>query len=576
MNMKTLVLTFLTIILTGIAGIQAQLPQELADNIRQRVENGTNPAIVIGVLDEEGRHYYSYGITSVEDGLPVDEHSIFEIGSISKTFTGILLADMVVQGKMDLNDEIQEYLPADVASPEYEGEPVRLVHLANHTSSLPRMPNNFTPSDPENPYKDYTEAQLFDFLNNLELQREIGSTYEYSNCGMGLLGFLIGKIQGKTFEEVMMATIADPLDMKHTRVRMSQDMKKRLAMGHRNGQVVSNWDLSPAMAAAGGIRADAVDMLTYIGANMGKIETDLYPAMQLSHKNTRGEEAAPRVGLAWHRLKAKKQDIIWHNGGTGGYKAFAGFLEDGSKGVVVLTNSTRSVDDIGVHILNLDFPLQKEKIAIGATLKKVIDEEGIDAGTALYRKLKKEEAENYNFKEDELNILGYRYMQKDEVDKAVAVFRLNVEAYPNSPNVYDSLGEGLLAQGKKEEAVENYKKSLQLNPGNLNAIQVLEGMGIDTENLTEEVEVSEETLENYVGDYELAPNFILTVRREGTQLSIQATGQPSFPVYPRSEKVFYPKAFQAEITFNLREDGKAKSLTLLQAGQEMEGKRIEK
>ena len=346
---------------TGLfVGSQAQefLSQEVKDNIKMRVDNGTHPAIVVGVINGNGMHYYSYGVKSLTTAEPVDEHSVFEIGSITKTFTGIILADMILKGKVSLDDPLQKYLPEGITAPTRNGASIKLVHLSNHTSSLPRLPGNFSPANPANPYVDYSEKQLYDFLESYQLPRDIGSQYEYSNYAVGLLGQLLARKQGMNYEELMVNVIAKPLGLPNTRITLTPEMKKNLAMGHSKGVQVENWDIT-TLAGAGAIRSSAADLLNYLRANMGKVRTDLYPAMQFSHKNSRGEDANPMVGLGWHIKVADGLEVVLHNGGTGGYRTFAGFIKGGDKGVVVLANSSASADDIGMHLLNPKVPLKE-------------------------------------------------------------------------------------------------------------------------------------------------------------------------------------------------------------------------
>ncbi|MCE7995238.1 MAG: beta-lactamase family protein [Roseivirga sp.] len=329
----------------------AVISEKVKKSIRKRVESGTNPGIVLGVIDEQGVRYFSYGLKSLNTRDSVNEQSVFEIGSISKTFTGILLADLVLKGELSLNDPVQNLLPDGINAPTRNGEFIQLVHMSNHTSGLPRMPDNFRPSNPGNPYIDYTEKQLYDFINGHELRRDIGATYEYSNYAQGLLGHLLAKKQNSNYETLMQQIITKLLEMNQTAVILTPQMQKELAYGHSRGRQVENWDI-PTLAGAGAIRSTAADMLKYLEANTGLKESSLYPAMQLSHKNSRVEGSTPIVGLGWHTMVFDDAEIVWHNGGTGGYRAFAGFIKGGKKGVVVLTNSDVSVDDIGIHLLH--------------------------------------------------------------------------------------------------------------------------------------------------------------------------------------------------------------------------------
>ena len=540
-------------------------------NIQLRIDNGMNVGIVVGLIDADGTQYYSFGTKSLATKEKVDEHSVFEIGSISKTFTGILLADQVVKGKIKLDDPVQAYLPEGVTVPTRNGEAIQLVHLSNHTSALPRMPSNFNSANPANPFADYSKKAMYEFLTSYTLTRDIGSQYEYSNYAVGLLGHILAQQQKMTYEELMVKAIATPLKMKDTRVTLTPKMEKNLAKGHSGRQEVENWDI-PTLGGAGAIRSTAVDMLKYLAANMGLQKSDLYPAMQLSHKNTRKEASQPVVGLGWHTANVSDTEVIWHNGGTGGYRTFTGFVKGGKKGVVVLANSTASVDDIGLHLLNPSSPLQVIKPSIAKKLKTVIDNKGIQKGIATYHQLKKEQADQFEFAETELNTLGYAYLGENKIDEAIALFKLNIEAYLKAFNVYDSMGEAYQKKGDQEKAIVNYQKSVELNPANDNGIQQLKALGVDIA----EVEIAHEVLETYVGQYELMPNFVITISKEDKQLKAQATGQAQFPIFAQAENVFYFKVVQAQLTFNTDADGQVESVTLLQGGQEIVGKKLAK
>ncbi len=570
---KILKSLLLLVLAFGYSHAQRSLSEDLKENLNIRVKNGENAGIVIGIIDAAGTSYYSFGVKSLDTNEPVDEHTVFEIGSISKAFTGILLADQVKKGQMNLDDPIQNYLPDNISAPTRNGSSIQLIHLANHTSGLPRLPTNFAPANPGNPYADYSEKQLFEFLTTYELTRDIGSQYEYSNYAVGLLGHLLALNSDQSYEELLVDVIAQPLGLKNTRIELTSKMKKNLAQGYFYNTKMENWDL-PTLAGAGAIRSTASDMIKFLSYNMGLKSHKLYEALQLSHQNSRGENSNPIVGLGWHQTVSSGIEIIWHNGGTGGYRSFAGFTKDGKRGVVVLTNSAIGIDDVALHLLNPKSPLREVKPSIGVAIREVIEKEGLSVGLNTYAKLKKEEASSYNFGEAELERLGQQYLESAETDKAISVFELNLQSYPESSNAFNSLGEAYLKKGEKEKAIENYTKSFELNPGNQNAIVRLKELGVDPDKLVKEIEIDTETLESYTGKYELVPGFIITITREESQLNAQATGQSMFPIFPKSENVFFFKVVEAQLTFNKGEDGTIESITLLQAGREMVGKKL--
>lgn len=571
--MKNYTIAFLLLFIGTAFTSQAQapvIPQEVKENIKSRVQNEITPAIVVGLVSPEGTTYFSFGVKSLETKTAVDEHSIFEIGSISKTFTGILLADMVVRGELDLDEPLQNLLPEGVSAPTRNGESIRLYHLANHTSGLPRLPNNMNPSNPANPYADYSKKQMYEFLNSYELTRDIGSEFEYSNYAVGLLGNVLAAKIGLTYEELMLEVIAKPLGMSNTSIVFTPRMKENLAYGHNIGLQVENWDL-PTLAGAGAIRSSASDMIKYLSANMGILKSNIYSPMRLTHEVTTAEEIEQKVGLGWIINKSDSAEYIWHNGATGGYNTFTGFKKDGSLGVIVLTNSESGVTDIGMHLLDSSKALRIIKPSIGTKVKHILDNKGIRKARKVYWTIKENDKEAYNFGEEQLNALGYHYLGNNDVKKAIAVLKLNTEAFPESSNAYDSYAEALVKNKDKKKAIKNYKKSVELNPGNTNAIEMLKELGIETTDMVKEVTVNDATLKSYVGDYELAPGFILTISKEGNQLLAQATGQGAASIFPKTENEFYYKIVNAQIVFNVNQEGKVESLTLFQGGQELVG-----
>ncbi|HOY20280.1 MAG TPA: serine hydrolase, partial [Haliscomenobacter sp.] len=490
-------------------------------------------------------------------------------GSISKTFTGILLAQAILDGQVKADDPAQKHLPTAVKLPTKDGKQITLGHLSDHTSALARMPSNFNPKDPANPYADYTVEQMYTFINGYTLPRDIGSQYEYSNLAQGLLGHILALKAGTSYEALMLSKIASPLGMKETKITFDDNMKQNLAMGYSHGAQVSNWDI-PTLAGAGAIRSSVHDMLIYLQANMGLKKSKLYPAMQLAHQARHDKPGGgTRVGLGWHISKGTEGDVIWHNGGTGGYRTFTGFVQETGKGVVVLTNSDKGADDLGFHLLNSAAKLMEVKKSALVEIRKTLDAQGADAAWKAYENVKKDLS--YTFEEDEFNNLGYTYLQGGNTKAALVLFKINVTEYPKSANAYDSYGEALMNDGQKEAAIENYKKSLELNPGNTNATDMLAKMGVGEASKVFVVE--ESVLESYVGVYELAPNFTITITRTGSQLFGQATGQGQFELFAKSATEFFLKVVEAKVTFSVK-DGKVESMTLFQGGQQIPGKRI--
>jgi D-alanyl-D-alanine-carboxypeptidase/D-alanyl-D-alanine-endopeptidase len=358
---------FVSIIMLMLAPLSQAVAQSQPDDayvraiLQERVEKSKRSVgIVVGLVSSKGSRIISYGKPAQESVAALDGDTVFELGSITKVFTSLLLADMVERGQLSLNDPVAKYLPKSVKVPTRNGREITLLDLATHTSGLPRLPANLKPKDPNNPYADYTVEQMYEFLNGYQLTRDIGEKYEYSNFGVGLLGHILSLKAGMDYETLVVNRICKPLGMESTRERLTPQMLARLATGHsQGGKAVMNWDI-PTLAGAGALRSTANDMLKFLAANMGLSKSSLLPAMQRAHVMQR-ETGVPdlKIGLGWHILSKYGTEIIWHNGGTGGYHTFIGFDKKKGLGVVVLSNSTNDIDDIGLHLLESKYALAK-------------------------------------------------------------------------------------------------------------------------------------------------------------------------------------------------------------------------
>jgi D-alanyl-D-alanine-carboxypeptidase/D-alanyl-D-alanine-endopeptidase len=326
------------------------IPNSIKDIVRACVDQGRNVGIVVGIVNACGNEIFSYGKTALSGGQDVDENTVFEIGSIGKLFTALLLAEMVQRGEVSFEDPIEAFLPSNVTVPTYNGESIKLIDLATHTSGLDIIPENLSPADENNPYADYTVEQLYEALASTSLDHATGTQYEYSNLGMGLLGHILSLHSGLSYEDLVIALIANELGMPDTRVHLTAGMQNRLATGYRDGEAFPLWDI-PTLAGAGALRSTVRDMLTFLAANLGLKDTPLYTAMQITHSPRFPVNASMQVALAWHVSEIGKIEIIEHHGATGGYWAFAGFVKETQTGVVILTNSFQDIDDIGHRLL---------------------------------------------------------------------------------------------------------------------------------------------------------------------------------------------------------------------------------
>jgi D-alanyl-D-alanine-carboxypeptidase/D-alanyl-D-alanine-endopeptidase len=435
----------------------AEIRKILADRVG--AEN-LGIGMVAGVIDGKGRRVVAYGSLAKNDKRPLNGDTIFEIGSMTKVFTSLVLMDMVQKGEVAVTDPISKYLPENVKVPERNNRKITLQDLSTQSSGLPRMPSNFTPKDASNPYADYTVEKLYQFLSGYQLTRDIGAQYEYSNLGVGLLGQVLSLRAGMDFEAMVTSRICKPLGMTSTRVTLSPEMKAQLAVGHSAGlEAVPNWDIG-ALSGAGALRSSANDMLTFLAANLGYTKTALAAAMA-AEVSIRRPAGAPdmEIAYAWHIQTKNGNSIIWHNGGTGGYRTYMGFDPKSHVGVVVLSNisSAAGPDDIGRHLLDASYPL--------------------------------------------------------------------IKAEPPTEH--------------------------------------------------KEVSVDTKVFDKYTGSYQMGPNAIMTISREGDQLFTQLTGQPKLPLFPEGERRFFLKVVDAQVTFDTDSQGNTTQAILHQGGRDMVAKRID-
>jgi CubicO group peptidase (beta-lactamase class C family) len=413
--------------------------------------------IVVGVIEPTGRRVVAYGHLAKGDPRTLDGDTIFEIGSVTKVFTSLVLADMVSRKEVALDDPAAKYLPENVKVPERSGKSITLLDLSTHSSGLPPLPSNLKPE------ADYSVNDLYPFLSGYTLPRDPGSEYEYSNLGAGFLGHLFAYRAGTDYESLIRTRITRPLNMPDTGITLSS-MEQRIATGHTAMLApVAKLDLS-TLAGAGALRSSANDMLTFLEAFLGYQESPLAPAMK-AMLEVRRPAGKIEIGLAWFIYSTDGREIAGHEGATGGFCSFAGYDPRARTGVVVLSNATRnSVGDIGVHLLNPKVPLVN----------------------------------------------------------------------PEPP---------------KQRT---------------------------------EIHIDPKLLDNYTGRYQVAPNLILEITRDGDRLFAksfaQVTGQamvlPKFELFAEGEKNFFARVADHQIAFETGPEGRATSLILHRAGRDVPAPRL--
>jgi len=325
---------------------------EIAAAIKSRVDAKKSAGMVVATLEPDGSSSMAAFGNPGPDAKPLDGDSVFEIGSITKVFTALLLADMAERGEVKLDDPVARHLRAGVKVPERNGRAITLIDLSTQSSGLPRLPDNMKPANPLNPYADYSVEQMFEFLGRYQLTRDVGAEFEYSNLGVGLLGQALAMRAGKSYEALVKERILDPLDMDHTGVTLTPWMQEHLAKGHSpGGMVVPNWDL-PAIAGAGALRSTMNDMLKFARANLDSSGGRIPKLLQQTHTVRRPVGKDMSIGMNWLIRSIDGRDVVWHNGGTGGYRTWIGFDKTRKIAAIVLTNSSGiGNDDLGFELV---------------------------------------------------------------------------------------------------------------------------------------------------------------------------------------------------------------------------------
>jgi serine-type D-Ala-D-Ala carboxypeptidase/endopeptidase len=330
--------------------------------LQQRVEvEKRDVGIVVGIVDEHGSRVVSCGKMDNGTDEEVNGDTLFDIASITKPFTGLLLQDMIERGEMKLDDPVSKYLSSSVRMPTRNGKEITLLHLVTHTSGLPHIADNLNPKRVDNPFADYTVEELNAFLSGYKLTRDPGTTFEYSSLGAGLLGHVIALKAGTNYESLVVDRICRPLGMDSTRITLTPELKSRFATGHNQlGEAVLSWDRETQLGGSA-LRSTANDMLKFLSANLGLTPSSLTPLMEKTHVVHLDQTLGLDFGLAWIIARwPQEREIIWHAGGAPGYVTFAGFDKARRRGVVILSSSG-DLDVVTMGFLLLGSEWQPDK-----------------------------------------------------------------------------------------------------------------------------------------------------------------------------------------------------------------------
>jgi CubicO group peptidase (beta-lactamase class C family) len=519
-----------------------------------------------------------YGYANFEWEIPNSADTKFRLGSVTKQFTAMLILQLVEESKLNLDDKVSEYLDY---YPKDKADKITIHHLLTHSSGIPSYTNN--PDFHRNHSRTrYTPEDFIKTFMDEKLDFEPGSKFNYSNSGYFVLGAIIEKISGKTYDENLRFRIFNKAGMNNSGYDHNDIIIEKKAAGYnrliniyRNAPFI---DMSTPYSA-GSLYSTVEDLYLW--------DQVLYTNKLLSKENL-NKMFTPYIktdlgflyGYGWgveNKKIGNKVDsvrVISHGGSIYGFNSLIVRLVD-DKNLIVLLNNTgnTNLSEIAGKIERIlyDQPYEMPQKPLIDNLAEKVDEEGIASGIEFFKSSLKD---GKKFSEGAMNNLGYVYLSQKKYNEAIGIFKLNVETYSESFNVYDSMGEALLASGQKEEAIVNYKKSVELNPGNENGKTILNKLGVEFEPV-KNYEITYEIFEKYIGKYELNPNFIITISGDGEKYFAQATNQPILELIPRAEDSFQLAAINAQLTFVKGEDGEIEKLILHQNGKDTPAIKIE-
>lgn len=486
--MRRLTATLALLICSAGSAIAAESPknadatQAIMDRTFQRlgtefVKNGRTDGMSIAVVKDGKAHFYNFGSTTRGKASAPTERSVYEIGSISKIFTSLLLAHAVSEGKIGLQDDIRRYLPGDYPNLAYEGTPVRVVDLANTTSALPdNLPNPFPQGvkiDPDKaPFialeamKGFKPDQVYEELKTAKLSARPGTKTQHSNLAADLLGRILEKAYGESYEALIARYIEKPFDMASGtgRSRAADEVD-----GYNKRQVAMPRMYDRAFLAAGGLRYSTADMAKFLEAEL----TAADPAIRLSQQPAWGDPDNYAVGLNWVLSKTvDSKPRLRMSGSTFGCSSYIEMYPAMGYGIILLANRPGETQNEMQELANKALEEIWGKPPALAALEKGLQTGGYRNVSRIVAQTRDKHPE-LHLTEDYVNVWGYRLLA-DKPEWALGLFQYNAEQSPKSWNAFDSLAEAYESLGDKPRAIVNYKKSLALDPNNKNAVEHLQ------------------------------------------------------------------------------------------------------
>lgn len=371
-NHKQRTYTLILILLLSFNFGVCQIPELLKQEIRYRVKNQINPSIAVGLTDSTGTHFYVHGWSDVKQQIKADKNTLYELGSVTKAFTGLLLAKFAVQDSLNLLTPVDEFLPDSISLKDKKGNQVTLKSLATHSSGLPRLPSNLNVSDQFDPYANYDQISMYSFLKHYT-PRTVGKNFVYSNLGFGLLGDVLSRYKQTPYRNLLQDQILNPLELKNTYFKVPGTQKSHLAKGYLGTEEVPLWQFK-VMDAAGGLKASIGDLHKFGQHFIGNLSS-FAKIDSTATKSYFTDENGNHYGLGWF---IGEQEIVFHGGGTGGFRSFIGVDLQNKRVISVMSNSgSSSIEDLAQYLIDpKEYPLQIDKEEVSITAEQLEPYEG--------------------------------------------------------------------------------------------------------------------------------------------------------------------------------------------------------
>lgn len=522
-----------------------QLDEALEAHITRMMTLEDIPGLSIAVRGADGSvHFHNFGTAGLEQETAVTEHTLFEIGSITKTFTGSLFLMLMEEHGFGMDTPVNELLAGSgLQLPDQGDARITLKQLMTHTSGLPRLPGNMSPANERDPYRDYTTELLKAYSAEVQPQRAPGEGWEYSNYAFMIAGFLAGHLEGRDFDALIHERITGPLGMTRTWREVPGELQADVADGSIFGSYAPAWHFDE-LRGLGELRSTTSDMMRYLEAQLGTADFPYSAALQRGHEPLHTFAELNHMGFSWFiRDLEEGGQLIYHGGGTGGFRAAAAFSPASGRAAVVLTNSNTDVQDLALHLTDAAFPLRELPDA------QALPQSLLDQVTGLYQNP---------------NLPLFEFFARD------GLLMGQLEGQPALPlehvEGYTFRNQTVAARIVFQVTGREPATGLVLHQG---------GMELVFERIEERpagpvaVPMSAEALAEFAGTYHSGIGLSYDIRAAEGYLSARLTGQPAAKVLPEGGDRFFYESVPAALQFRRDESGRITGVVLLQAGQEI-------